>query len=829
MRTSQENTATDRAGRIPRLQAGYVDRPRLDAALTSLVAGEHSVLAVWAAAGCGKTRLLGHWARTLRDEGHDVRWWTHDDVVEALGRPSLLPEAGFLFLDDVHRLAGLDGGLSRAFDALPDGLRIVMAGRFQPFRSLSFLEAAGTLVELRTDDLAFTVDEATVLLQGADRQLSPSSVRSLHEHTGGWAVALALAVPWLRSSDDPDLAVQRFRGDSRAVADYLVTEILEGLDGSSDDVLMGAAIREVVPLELAVALTGRQDAGGILHGLAEHNALITEEPDGFRYHPVLLTFLMAEARRRDPDELRARHASAARWFRERGNVQEALEESIASADQSLLRELVDSDGLAVSLAGNAELVLQALALMPQRPQPLSSVVLRLLLDAPLFVDRHRTRYLLSQARFATSRSTPWTVALLALQCLAAAETADVRRSCDELTGAEAVAARADSFALDLLAALAEAWTRHRCGDPDAVAELIDVATAAAAARLGWLHLVAGDLAASAAATTRAWDRVTVLDQLEGAAAPAYPRSRLDAGVILAAAARTYQEALPWSCAGLDAVIEADAAGHGLGLSVPARVLELLAELDAARNPVAAFEELDTLTRDHGPRVPRLVGAAAVRMVSIALEVDGRERARAVLGAIRAAVGEPSLEVELGDYLLAVGGRLQDTAEPRLLDALHSAPMWHPGASASAWILLARAAEAGGRATEADARLSRALRDARRHSAYRPFVARHGEGAALVGSRLGRLGHLDHFARQVVERTAAVLPSPERVARTHGELTERERDVLRELPRHQSVAEIAQLQMLSINTIKTHLRHIYLKLDVTDRSEAVARAMEIGLL
>ena len=113
MQTGRDSSRADQAARLPPLPAGFVDRPRLDEALTSLVRGERRVLAVWAAAGCGKTRLLSHWARELLDQGHDVLWWTQDDVVQALGRQHLLPEAGFLFLDDVHLLSGLDSGLRR--------------------------------------------------------------------------------------------------------------------------------------------------------------------------------------------------------------------------------------------------------------------------------------------------------------------------------------------------------------------------------------------------------------------------------------------------------------------------------------------------------------------------------------------------------------------------------------------------------------------------------------------------------------------------------------------------------------------------------------------
>ena len=60
-------------------------------------------------------------------------------------------------------------------------------------------------------------------------------------------------------------------------------------------------------------------------------------------------------------------------------------------------------------------------------------------------------------------------------------------------------------------------------------------------------------------------------------------------------------------------------------------------------------------------------------------------------------------------------------------------------------------------------------------------------------------------------------------------TLKEHEILRELPRHQSISDIAAKQRLSPNTIKTHLRSIYQKLAVNGRSEAVDRALELGLL
>jgi LuxR family maltose regulon positive regulatory protein len=61
------------------------------------------------------------------------------------------------------------------------------------------------------------------------------------------------------------------------------------------------------------------------------------------------------------------------------------------------------------------------------------------------------------------------------------------------------------------------------------------------------------------------------------------------------------------------------------------------------------------------------------------------------------------------------------------------------------------------------------------------------------------------------------------------LSDREIDVLRHLPGNLTTPEIAEEMVISINTVRTHIKNIYLKLGVHKRSEAVKRAKELNML
>ncbi|SFT93215.1 LuxR C-terminal-related transcriptional regulator [Arthrobacter sp. ov118] len=836
MHVPGKKNATVKHDELPHVVLNFVDRPRLDLA-PALLSGERRVAAVWAAAGCGKTSLLRWWAQSLLDAGRDVYWLAGERTMDAprlIAWLSARADDAFVFLDDIH-ISPAHGAIHAAIEAAAENVRIIVSGRFQPIGSLTFLEVTGAHLELRTADLAFTTDEIARFAHLWAVDLGPEAAKSLEARTGGWATGVALAMSWLQEADNPDEAIGRFSGDHRAVADYLVVEILDGLSPADREVLTFAAVREMVPLALAATLTGRSDAGSVLHDLSRKNALITEEPAGYRYHPVLLSFLKADARRQDIAGAVRRAGTAARWYAARDEAVTALELALDPGSEVELAEMLDRFGLQIVLSGRTDLALRAL--LRTDSETLASLVLRLLLEAPYFNDVERARHLMARAYGLVALGAidmKWILVMASLKALTVEAEPDVATVAGALHSPAALRVREDNLALDLLASTAEAWCLHRLDRTTEAQKLLeDVALSGLRAGYSWVFMIATDLAATIAASICDWDRASTLDEQLVEKMPEVtlsPATREDASVLLASGARDYLVCDPAASEKLAALIAADPAGTKFALDVPARMINLLIRLDSERNPREALQEAHRLFLQHGRSFPRLAAGAAVRLVSLDLELHGPERAHESLSLLERILGSDSIEVALGRFALDVPARAGTLAEVRMLHALHApARSWHSGAPITAWLLLAASAARTGRVSETHLRLNTALRLAERYRVWRPFLARHGEGVAMLKEQYGRFGYLDAVASTIIDAAQAELPPPCADIGSIQVLTRREHEILLELPIFQSVADIAASHMVSVNTVKSHVRNIYIKFGVTDRRGAVLVAQHHGLL
>jgi LuxR family maltose regulon positive regulatory protein len=178
--------------------------------------------------------------------------------------------------------------------------------------------------------------------------------------------------------------------------------------------------------------------------------------------------------------------------------------------------------------------------------------------------------------------------------------------------------------------------------------------------------------------------------------------------------------------------------------------------------------------------------------------------------------------------------LADREPERALDVLapvieHSAPaIDRPSTAIEAQVLDAVARDQLGDRLESEASLERALELAEPEGVLLPFI--------LVGVRdilervpQHRTAHAT-LRQTVLDVLAGAAPAPGGVpAGLRDELSEAELRVVRYLPSNLRASEIAAELCVSTNTVRTHLRHIYAKLDAHGRAEAVARARELRLL
>lgn len=878
--------------------AWYLHRQRLDALLERLAEPDARILALWDTAGAGKTTAMAGWARELVATGRHVTWLAAADLRTPTGPaefrrrllglvtdPDAADGAEFVFIDDLPGNTGNLAGLLSDLAGSPAGVRLVISGRHRPGAGLATLEASGVLIACADDALAFTLPEILQLAEHHQIDLPAQDAAVLWRHTGGWATGVALALTW-RRTDGVAGDLQHFDGDIPAVADYLATEVVAGLVPGDREVLLQSALGEVVPLELAVAVSHRSDAGEVLERLARRRTLITREhdaagPSAYRYHPLLLSYLHAEAQRHDAGAATDRHRLASRWYSARSHGTAAVEQALLAHDPDLCTELLDRFGLTLVLTGQAELVGRALGQVEGRVVSPAAACLRLALEPLGAPARRRTQHLVEAAGAAiqaaggpgTTTYPPeaWRFVLAVLRALHVTERAQVEEALRALHDQTGTVARLDP-AIDLLAAMAEGRCLDRLGQPAPAEEILrEVAETAAETGLHWLFLQATDLAATAAGHAGHWLHVARLEGQLAAAAltdaalspaaltdsaltaaapaeaappdaaltgvvptdPAHPISDTTSRALLYAMIHRYDRCQPVDLALLRELATAPATGGDAGVSVPAEVLLLLAELDHPAHTRQSLDRLMLLMREMGAEHPRALSLCCVPVIEVSGALDGRAENTLFVRLIERALGANTLEALLGQFLLLPPSRSGHPAEERLrAAALDEGTAWRGATIVSAWIALAHAADVAGRHVESDTRLLRALRLGSRIGCERAFISGSGQGVALIRARIGRLGDLDDFARQVLA-AAVDLSTDEGVQaqeRPSGSvLTPRERDVLRELPFHQSVADIARKRNVSPNTVKTHLRNIYQKLEAANRADAVAIAHDLGLL
>ena len=141
------------------------------------------------------------------------------------------------------------------------------------------------------------------------------------------------------------------------------------------------------------------------------------------------------------------------------------------------------------------------------------------------------------------------------------------------------------------------------------------------------------------------------------------------------------------------------------------------------------------------------------------------------------------------------------------------------------ILRAWLADAEGRPTAAERRIGKALALAEEHSLVEVFLR---AGPHVVGQLAQLPGERSAFLKRILDRASTSL-APPAASILSEPLTDRELEILACLPSRSTNGELADRFYVSVNTIKTHMVHIYRKLDVPNRSAAIVRAQELGLL
>jgi LuxR family maltose regulon positive regulatory protein len=756
----------------------------------------------------------------------------------------------WLVIDDLHELRSSEAlrQLERLLMRAPDKLGFVLSSRHDLHLGLHRLRAEGELRELRALDLRFTVEEARALFEAAGVKLSESALALLHERTEGWAVGLRLAALSLAPHADPDRLASEFSGSDRTVAEYLVAEVLERQSKEVRRLLLRTSVVEHVSGPLADTLTGGSGGERLLQELeAAGTFVVSLDPrrTWFRYHHLFADLLQLELRRTAPDEVASLHNAAAAWYSEHGHPIEAIRQAQAAESWSVAVRLLSDHWFGLYLDGRAATACELLAGFPVGTDVADPEL------AAVAAADELNRGSLEGAEQYLARATQGSDAVLAerrerFQVMLAV----LRLSCARRRGnLPAVVEEAQRL---LAPAETAATSQPGFGDDLRALAVISLGIAelwAAQVEHGELHLEQG--VALARRIERPYLEILGLSHLAivetmGALSLAVEHSELAielarrhgwseqpiAGIAYAvlgaamAGQGRLEEAEPWLARGertLRAEVE-PAAGivldgarglfeHALGHDADAlrafRAAEPLTELLYTARPLARWLEAITLqTR------ARMGETRRVELRLAELDEQDKEAAemRIALAVLRLAQGDP---------------RGATVALTPVLEGSGSVRTFR-GQAVAAFLLEAMARDALGDSVAAEDALERALELAETDAIVWPFLL-HPAASLLERQRGHRTTHAALLSEilNLLSRTGPARPGEPHDLREP--LTESETRVLRYLPTNLSQAEIAGELHLSVNTINTHIRHLYTKLGAHRRGEAVGRARALGLL
>lgn len=788
-----------------------------------------------------------------------------------------IQEPTVIALDDFHRAVSPDVHQAVAFllENLPPQVVVAMTTRADPRLPLARMRTRGELVELRADDLRFTAEESGRFLRVVmNVDLDPAQVGVLEAKTEGWVAGLQLAALSVRSralsGDAVDDFIRDFRGSHRFILDYLVEEVLDAQTIEDREFLLVTSVLDHMTGPLCDMVTDATGGQSQLERLEAANVFVTaldEERRWFRYHQLFAEALRARLNSERPGQLAPLHLAASRGYASLGLLDDALDQAVRAAAPGWLADLTECALPSVRKRRRDRQLLQWINLLPDdivRHRPVlattrawSRLVVGDLAAARTWLDvsegalgtehpESEPQHLAPDLRAVLDGERRAAAANIAIYRAAIAQAEGdlpqtIRQA--ELAGA---AAPGDHFIQGASAGFLglAAWA---AGDlPLAIDTFRDAVAHMAAAgditdQFG-ATVVQAEMALSDGRVNdakRLYERaIESADQNQAAAAMV--AGDLHTGLAGVLVERDQMEEasgelqLAWSLGESASLQENRFRWH----AVNAALLRSGADLDAA------LEQLDTAERLYLPGFfPEIRPFAAIKARVL---IAGGRLSQARQWAAGADVEHADSSQFLREYELLTYARLvvaehsvSDHAETgeldrvlRLLERIidQAAAAQRRGSVVEAHLVRALALSAAGQADQADDALRASLHEGVPSGYVRLFLDAGPAVKDLLRRHVasGRTTDTAVMARRLLDRSRAPAGAPFRPAVAEP-LSERELEVLRLMASDLTGPEIASRLFVSINTLRTHSKHIFTKLEATTRRAAVARGRERGLL
>jgi LuxR family transcriptional regulator, maltose regulon positive regulatory protein len=771
-----------------------------------------------------------------------------------------------LVLDDYHVIdaAAIHEAITFLIEHLPPLTHLVIAGRTNPPLPLSRLRARGQLAEIRAADLRFSGAEVAHLVQEVVGQpLSAPDLAALEARTEGWVAGLQLAGLSLRARSDVSGFIQAFTGSHAYIIDYLVEEVLQRLPAETERFLIQTAVLDRLCGPLCEAVTGAAGAQRMLEQFERDNLFLIPldtQRQWYRYHNLFADVLRHRLRQVQPALVAELHLRAARWLADNGWLPEAISHAFAAQVPEEAACLIEREAEATLMRGEYMTLQGWLGRLPEavfQAHPrlclfwASSLIITHDLEAA-------QRWLALAETAAGAEATPVETELLAevaaIRAGIALNRGDfgaTRASAEQALAALPERSQRLRGEVMLHLGLAQSWSLNPAAAVQAYAEA------------GRLALVAGDLHTALLALFNQGSQHFMQGRLQQAAATY--RNALQIAAEQGAARIPITSALhrglaelhyEWNELESAATHLQEALERGERGGLP-RVMVLndlaLARLCFARGEsAAALSAIDQALRlaEVHELPPRYASPPAAFQARLWLALGDQEAAAAwARAADLDLMGERNYLYE-AEYITLARVHLAQ-GRPGEAQALlaqlraEAAAVQRVNSIIEILVVETLAWVGQGDRRQAGSVLERAVRLGLSGGYVRTFVD---EGTVLQqvlgGLRTGvtepaLLAYIDRLCAAFAPLAEAVATPAKGTAPAPGlppgvepliePLSERELEVLRFVATGLSDRQVAETMIVAIGTVKRHLNNIYGKLGVHSRTQALARARDLGLL
>ncbi len=234
-------------------------------------------------------------------------------------------------------------------ERIPGNIHIVISTRSDPALPIARLRSQNQLVELRSSDLSFSANEISDLFKKLKFRLSIDDVYSLETITEGWIAGLQLSALSMQGREDISGFIHDLRGDNRFILDYLMEEVLKIQTDDIREFLIQTSVLEQMSAPLCNRVLNRSDSGLILETLEKNNMFIVtldDERHWYRYHHLFADLLKQRLHQKDQLLIIDIHNKACDWFEQNNMVDLAIEHALEIKNYGksiqLLGEIVES-------------------------------------------------------------------------------------------------------------------------------------------------------------------------------------------------------------------------------------------------------------------------------------------------------------------------------------------------------------------------------------------------------------------------------------------------------------------------------------------------------